>query len=136
MVQAMPRSDTMLQEDVLRELRWDTRVEAPDVGVEVDDGVVTLTGTVDSYVKKLAAQEAAHRVHGVLDVVNNLTVHLPGDGERTDTDLAQTVRSALEWDPLVPQEHIQTTVAHGWGRWRGRWSAGTSARMRSTRCGT
>lgn len=107
------KSDAEIQQDVLRELRWDTRIAETDVGVEVDHGVVTLTGTVDSYAKKLAALEAAHRVHGVLDVANDIQVHIPGTGARTDTEIAQAVRQALEWDALVPAERIRTTVAHG-----------------------
>jgi hypothetical protein len=60
--------------------------------------VVTLAGWVDSYLKKLAAEEAAHRVHGVKAVVNDLEVRLPGYAERTDADLAAAVVSALKWD--------------------------------------
>ena len=114
MVQAISKSDATIQQDVLRELKWDTRVEETDVGVEVDHGLVTLTGSVGSYVKKLAAQEAAHRVWGVLDVVNNITVVIPGVSGRTDADIAQAVRRALEWDPLIPEERIKTTVSNGW----------------------
>jgi osmotically-inducible protein OsmY len=108
------QSDAEIQQEVLRELRWDTRVEETEVGVEVDKGVVTLTGTVSSYAKKLAAQEAAHRVAGVLDVANNVQVKIPGTLGRTDTQIAQAVRRALEWDALVPDERIRSTVADGW----------------------
>jgi osmotically-inducible protein OsmY len=113
MVATKPRTDSEIQQAVLQELRWDTRVEETDVGVEVDKGVVTLTGTVSSYAKKLAAAEAAHRVRGVLDVANDITVRIPGVGH-TDTDIAQAVRQALAWDVLVPEEHIQSTVTEGW----------------------
>jgi osmotically-inducible protein OsmY len=108
------KSDSEIQKEVLQELKWDTRVEETEVGVEVDKGVVTLTGTVSSYVKRLAAQEAAHRVSGVLDVANDIQVKLPGNLARTDTEVAQAVRRALEWDVLVPDKRIQTTVANGW----------------------
>ena len=119
------RSDATIHEDVLRELQWDTRVEDTEVGVEVDNGLVTLSGTVSSYAKKLAAQEAAHRVRGVLDVVNDITVRIPGTGGRTDADIAQAVRQALEWDALVPEENIETKVSNGWVTLEGqvdRWS--------------
>lgn len=125
MVTTSIRSDAAIQQDVLSELRWDTRVEETDVGVEVDQGLVALTGTVSSYVKKLAAQEAAHRVRGVRDVVNNITVTIPGLTGRTDADIAQAVRRALEWDPLIPEEKIATTVSNGWITLEGaveRWS--------------
>lgn len=108
------KSDEQIHQEVLRELRWDTRVEETEVGVEVDRGVVTLTGTVSSYAKKLAAQEAAHRVSGVLDVANDVRVKIPGSLGRTDTEIAQAVRRTLEWDALVPNEQIRSTVADGW----------------------
>jgi osmotically-inducible protein OsmY len=111
---ATPKSDSYIQQEVMRELRWDTRVDETDVGVEVDEGVVTLTGTVSSYAKRLAAQEAAHRVVGVLDVANDIEVRVPGHHARTDTEIAQAVRDALEWSAYVPHEKIQTTVSDGW----------------------
>lgn len=114
MTATMVKTDSQVQQDVLRELRWDTRVSETEVGVEVDDGVVTLTGTVSSYVKKLAAQEAAHRVVGVRDVANDIVVKVPGTHTRTDTEIAQAVRQALEWDAAVPHARITSTVSHGW----------------------
>ena len=110
----MAKSDSEVQQDVLRELRWDPRVEETEVGVEVEGGVVTLTGTVSSWAKRMAAQDAAHRVAGVLDVANDVKVKLPGDLVRTDTEIAQAVRRALEWDALVPHERIRSTVSNGW----------------------
>jgi osmotically-inducible protein OsmY len=107
------KTDAQIHDDVLRELRWDTRVVETDVGVEVDDGIVTLTGTVDSWPARLAAQTAAHRVAGVLDVANEIHVKLPSSSERTDTDIARVVRAALEWDLQVPHERIMTTVSSG-----------------------
>jgi osmotically-inducible protein OsmY len=108
------KSDSQIQQAVIRELKWDTRVDETDVGVEVDEGVVTLTGTVETYVKRTAAQEAAHRVAGVLDVANDIHVRVPGALGRTDTEIAQAVRRALEWHTEVPHERIQTTVADAW----------------------
>jgi osmotically-inducible protein OsmY len=108
------KTDGQIHHDVLHELRWDTRVEETEVGVEVDKGVVTLTGTVSSYAKKLAALEAAHRVSGVLDVANNIKVRIPGSLSRTDTEIAQAVRGALEWNVLVPDQQIRSTVSDGW----------------------
>jgi osmotically-inducible protein OsmY len=111
---AKAKTDAQIQQDVLRELAWDPRVEETDVGVEVDAGIVTLTGTVATWAKRVAAQEAAHRVAGVLDVANDIVVKIPGTLLRTDTDIAQAVRRALEWDVLVPHERIQSTVSDGW----------------------
>ncbi len=108
------KSDREIQEDVLLELRWDSRIGQAEVGVEVDDGIVTLTGTVDGWAKKLAAKEAAHRVAGVRDVADDVRVKFPGSLERTDTDIAKDVRFALEWNAYVPDKDIRSTVSNGW----------------------
>jgi osmotically-inducible protein OsmY len=107
------KSDRQIQQDVLRELRWDSRVADTDVGVEVDKGIVTLTGTVDSYAKRLAAREAAHRVVGVLDVAEDIKVKSPGSLDRNDTEIARAVRVALTWDAFVAEEKIRSTVTDG-----------------------
>ena len=96
MGQIAKKTDAQFKAEVVQELRWDTRVKETAVGVEVDRGIVTLTGTVDSWAARLAAQEAAHRVAGVLDVANDLHVKLPTSTERTDADIARAVRSALD----------------------------------------
>lgn len=105
--------DAEVQQDVIRELKWDSRVDETDVGVEVDNGIITLTGTVSSWGKRIAAEEAAHRVRGVLDVANDIVVKVPGTGGRTDTEIAQAVRNALVWDVFVPDTRIQSTVSDG-----------------------
>lgn len=113
MTTATIKSDAEIQADVLNELKWDTTVNETEVGVQVKKGIVTLTGTISAYPKKLAAREAAHRVHGVLDVVDDMRVKVPTIWERTDQDLANAVRHALEWDVTVPHDRITTTVSHG-----------------------
>jgi osmotically-inducible protein OsmY len=110
---AIVKSDSQIKGDVLNELKWDSRVDEADVGVQVKEGIVTLTGSVNVYARKIAAREAAHRVHGVLDVVDELQVKVPGIGARTDTDIARAVRDALEWDAFVPDEKIRSTVSLG-----------------------
>ena len=114
MLSTLKRSDSALQNAVLQELKWDTRVEETEVGVEVDSGIVTLTGTVNCWAKKQAAQAAAHRVLGVLDVANDIIVKLPGTGSPDDTDVARAVRQALDWNVLVPAKRIRSTVSEGW----------------------
>jgi osmotically-inducible protein OsmY len=108
------RTDEEIQRDVLSELKWDARVLPNEIGVAVKDGVVTLTGWVDTYVKKWAAEKAAHRVRGVTAVANDIEVRLPSSSERTDADIAAAVRRALEWDTLVPADRIKVTVSKGW----------------------
>src|SRR6266513_3619849 len=108
------RTDEDIQADVLDELKWDMRVRPNEIGVVVKDGVVTLTGWVDSYLKKLAAEEAAHRVPGVKAVANDIEVRLPGSAERTDADLAAAVLNALKWDADIPAGKIDVTVSQCW----------------------
>jgi osmotically-inducible protein OsmY len=108
------RTDEQIQKDVLEELKWDSRVRPNEVGVVVKDGIVTLTGWVDSFAKKWAAEEAAHRVKGVQAVANDIEVRiLPGD-QRTDADVAGAVIRALEWDVFVPADKVKVTVSKGW----------------------
>lgn len=108
------QTNAEIQQAVLHELRWDTRVDEAEVGVEVDGGIVTLTGTVNSWAKRMAAQEAAHRVRGVLDVANDIQVKPPGSPQQNDTDIARAVRRTLEWDVFVPDARIRSTVTDAW----------------------
>ena len=110
----MAKTDEQIQRDVLDELKWDARVQPNEIGVAVKDGIVTLTGWVDSYTKKWAAEDAAKRVRGVKAVANDIEVRLPRAAERTDADLAAAALHALEWDAFVPIERLQVTVAKGW----------------------
>jgi len=113
-VATISRTDQDIQSAVLDELTWEPRVQPHEIGVTVDEGVVTLTGRVDSYAKKWAAERAAHRVVQVRAVANDLAVRLPGSAERADPDLAAAAGHALEWDAFVPIEKLQVTVSAGW----------------------
>src|SRR5260221_2181082 len=107
------RTDTQIQSDVLLELKWDARVMPNEIGVLVKDGVVTLTGWVDSYTKKWAAEDATHRVRGVKAVANNIEVRLPSSSERTDADIAAAAVRALEWDAFLPTGQGKLTGSKG-----------------------
>jgi osmotically-inducible protein OsmY len=108
------KTDAQLQHDVLDELKWDARVQPNEIGVAVKDGIVTLTGVVDSYTKKWAAEEAALRVRGVKAVANEIEVRLPTSAQRTDADIAAAALRALEWDALIPADKVKVTVSNGW----------------------
>ncbi|HKC91023.1 MAG TPA: BON domain-containing protein [Candidatus Limnocylindria bacterium] len=108
------KTDQEIQRNVLEELQWDARVQPNEIGVAVKDGVVTLTGWVDSYTKKWAAEEAAHRVRGVRAVANDIEVRIPTMSERTDADIALAVTRAIEWDAMVPTQKVKVTVSKGW----------------------
>ncbi|MEU5790879.1 BON domain-containing protein [Micromonospora purpureochromogenes] len=114
------RTDQDIQTDVLDELTWEPRVSPAEVGVTVAEGVVTLTGRVDSYAAKWAAERAAHRVARVRAVANDLTVRITPSAERTDTEIAGAAERALEWDAFVPVEDLEVTVAGAWVTLRGR----------------
>jgi osmotically-inducible protein OsmY len=105
------KTDAAIHADVIEELDWDPEVSAKDVGVEVDDGVVTLTGAVETYAKKVAAERAAFRVEGVRAVANEL--HVKGPGARDDTDVARAAAAALEANNHLPRDRIQITVKNG-----------------------
>src|SRR3979490_2500490 len=111
---AETRTDAQIQADVLAELKWEPRVQPNEIGVTVKDGVVTLTGSVDSYTKRWAAEDAAHRVRSVKAVANDIEVRLSHADERTDTDIAAAAVRALEWDAFVPIEKLDVTVSKGW----------------------
>jgi len=111
-VATLTRTDEEIQKDVFTELKWDARLQPNEIGVIVKDGVVTLTGWVDSYLKKWSAEDAVHRVTGVKAVANDLEVKL--SVERTDPDIAAAAVRALEWDAFVPSEKVKATVSKGW----------------------
>jgi osmotically-inducible protein OsmY len=110
----LTRTDQEIAADVLSELKWDAEVQPNEIGVSVKDGVVTLTGFVDSYLKKWRAEEIAHRVRGVMAVANEIGVRLPATSERSDSDIAAAVVRALEWDTSVPEGEVKVTVSKGW----------------------
>src|SRR5438270_639320 len=103
-------SDTDLQREVLKELRWEPSVNASHIGVPVKDGVVTLTGHVESFAEKYAAERAAKRVYAVKAVANELDVKLPGSSQRTDEDIAMAAVNALKTNVSVPADQIKVTV--------------------------
>lgn len=108
-------NDSDLQKSVQEELKWEPGLtHASKIGVAVKDGVVTLSGSVDSYFEKWAAERAAKRVHGVNALAMELEVVLPNSTERTDADIALAAENALEWNVSVPNGRIRVIVEHGW----------------------
>jgi osmotically-inducible protein OsmY len=106
--------DEILQREVLDELKWEPSVNPAAIGVAVTDGVVTLTGYVDTYAEKLAAEKAAKRVKGVRAVAEEIEVKVSTLTERTDTDIAKAALNALQWNVQVPEEKIKVKVEDGW----------------------
>ena len=108
------RSDADLKKDVMAELAWDPAVESTAIGVAVKDGVVTLTGHLDTFAGKHAASRALRRVAGVQAIALEIDVKLSPDHKRSDTDIAASAEEALKWNTMVPLESIRLTVDHGW----------------------
>jgi osmotically-inducible protein OsmY len=108
------KTDRELQEQVLQALEWEPGVDAADVGVSIDDGVVTLRGDVGTLREKWLAERAARHVAGVRAVANDLEVAPDEGGARTDSAIAQAVANALEWDSALPDGAVTATVRHGW----------------------
>jgi osmotically-inducible protein OsmY len=97
-----PISDTLLQDEVMKELDYEPRVEPAHIGVSATDGAVTLTGHVHSYGAKVAAVRAAERVYGVTAVADEIQVRLPSSDERDDADIAEEIARQRGWNTLVP----------------------------------
>jgi osmotically-inducible protein OsmY len=108
------KTDAHIKADVIDELAWDPAVNATGIGVAVRDGVVTLTGHLDSYAEKHAVERAVHRVAGVRGIAMELDVRLAAEHKRSDSDIAQAAVTALQLNSLVPDEKIQVLVENGW----------------------
>ncbi len=107
------KTDAELQRDVMNELKWEPTIHAAEIGVAVKDGVVTLSGTVDSYGKKWAADRAAKRVYGVKAVAEEIKVTLAGSYKRADNDIAKSATNVLDWNLWVPSERVKVIVQDG-----------------------
>ncbi len=107
------KTDAELQQHVMNELKWEPTIQAAEIGVAVKDGVVTLSGTVDSYGKKWAADRAAKRVFGVKAVIEEIKVTLAGSYKRPDKDIAQSATKVLDWNLWVPSDRVKVMVKDG-----------------------
>ena len=106
--------DRNLQIAVLAELDWEPSITAAHIGVAANAGVITLTGQVESYLQKYAAEAAARRVKGVLAVAEELDVQIPFERKRDDSDVAAAIVERLAWDVSVPHNAIEVGVEAGW----------------------
>lgn len=107
------KTDSQIQEDVLAELRWDPKVNATHIGVEVKSGVVTLSGHVDSFGEKWDAEEAAKRVSGVKALAIELKVNLPNPTQKSDSEIAQSVANALQMSVHKLDRFVKIMVEDG-----------------------
>lgn len=107
------KSDIELHRDIVAELNWAPNLHDAEIGVAVKGGVVTLSGNVASYSQKYAAEHLVERLGGVRAVAEDLHVKLPGDKERSDTEIAHAALEALKWDTEVPEERLTIRVEDG-----------------------
>jgi VCBS repeat-containing protein len=108
------KNNEALQKDVQDAIKWEPLLNAAEIGVTVKDGVVTLTGTVDSFTKKMEAEDAAKKVAGVKAVVEKVAIKLAHWGKTTDTEIAAEVLRALKWNWKVPNNKVKVKVEDGW----------------------
>ena len=108
------KTDAQIQMDVIQELKWDPSVTHEHIGVAVSGGIVTLSGTVPSYIEKSAAEKAAQRVAAVKAVVEKIEVKLPGSLERDDQDIARTIIDQFRWHSQVSDDLVKASVENGW----------------------
>lgn len=108
------KTDKLIQEAVILELKQEPSIDSSKIGVSVTDGIVTLNGYVDSYVEKLTAEQIASRVIGVKAIAEEIEVKLPQYYERNDADIAEAAANALEWNVSVPHNRIKVKVQDGW----------------------
>jgi osmotically-inducible protein OsmY len=108
------KTDTELKADVIAELEWDSAINPTEIGVMVKNGVVTLSGHLETYSEKHAVERAVHRVAGVRGIALELDVKLSAAHKRSDSEIAQAAASALLWNSNVPDERVQVEVEDGW----------------------
>jgi osmotically-inducible protein OsmY len=106
-------TDKEIQQAVLRELDYEPQVRSTEIGVAVKDGIITLSGNVESYSHRYHAERAAKRVAGVKAIANDLEVHLSTSSERTDEDIARAAVRTLEDRISVPRDRLKVTVRDG-----------------------
>jgi osmotically-inducible protein OsmY len=107
-------SNEKLQKDVQDAIKWEPLLSAAEIDVTVKDGIVTLTGTVDDYVKKLEAEEATSNVAGVKAIVEKIEVHFGSMAKRGDNEIATDVVHAFRWNWEIPADKVKVKVENGW----------------------
>jgi osmotically-inducible protein OsmY len=111
------KSEEEIQKKVMEELKWQAEMNTfkpTEIGVAVRNGVVTLNGTVDSYRKKIAAEQAATAVEGVRGIANDIEVKLPDAFKKNDTEIAEAVLNIMRWNPSVPENDVRIKLEDGW----------------------
>lgn len=104
------KSDAAIQQDVMDQIKWNPLLNSSEIGVSVKNGVVTLSGQVDSYLKKMEAERDAKKVSGVKAIAEDIHVGISPSFMRTDTEIAEAVVSVLNWHTSVPHDQVKVRV--------------------------
>lgn len=107
------KSDYQIQKDVMEELGWDPVLNASEIGVAVKNGVVTLSGKVNTFTQKLSAEKAAKRIAGVKAIAEDIQIGVSPTTQKTDAEIAEAVLNALKWHNAVQEEKIKIKVENG-----------------------
>ncbi len=108
------KTDSKIQQDVMDELQWEPSVDHANIGVAVNDGIVSLSGFVSTYTSKLAAEKAARRVAGVRGLAEEIEVRFASDPKTADPEIAKRIADVFDWSPTIPRGKIDVKVEHGW----------------------
>lgn len=108
------KTDLEIQQDVMEELHWQPVLNASEIGVAVKNGVVTLSGTVDTYLKKVEAENAVKNVSGVKALAENIEIKFSNSTKKSDSDIAETVTNALKWQSSIDENKLKIKVENGW----------------------
>ncbi|KRB58334.1 ornithine aminotransferase [Rhizobium sp. Root708] len=112
-------NDLHLRQTILDELEFEPSIDAADIGVAADNGIVTLTGHVRTYAEKEAAERVVRRVKGVRGIAAEIEVRIFGPKETDDDDIARRAVKMLDWNVSVPKDSVQVRVLKGWVTLRG-----------------
>jgi osmotically-inducible protein OsmY len=107
------KSDIEIQKDVIEQLKWEPFLNAAQIGVAVKNGIVTLSGQVDAYSKKILAEKTTKKVAGVKAIAEDIQVGISPVYKKTDTEIAEAVVNALKWHTMIPDEKIKVSVEDG-----------------------
>jgi osmotically-inducible protein OsmY len=108
------KTNSQLQQDVLAALKWEPSIEDGQIGVVAKDGIVTLSGHVESFGEKWDAERATQRVSGVKGLAVEMDVTIPGFSKRTDSEIASSVERAMQWTNYVPADSVKVMVEKGY----------------------
>ena len=108
------KTDSEIKSDILEELAWQPNIDETEIGVVVEDGTVMLTGVLDDYRKKVAAEDAVKNVRGVKALVGDIQVKYGANYQKTDLEISKVIVKAFEWNTAVPEDEISVEVRDGW----------------------